>query len=596
MALPKILIRSLRPYVVILAIVVGYASFQQYQTNKAAIYAQSQANLRTATKLAREQMKNSVANFNLLENAWRNGGNDLANQTAYQLLTSNQNFADIIRFDQQSRTAISERQVHIAKQHDLEIKQFTLPNLNWSTVLIGNKFYQLSNMYKNIEGRWVFALTNEQQTRGPSYYIEFDLLQMTQLFIDLRTLDLGFVFVMDRTTGRIIFHPHPHRVGHTAAIFEQSLKKQLDANKLIGRVDYYFKDQFKVAEYNAYNDLNWVFVSGALRSDILSYTYSHFLIFLVSITLILVVVIFNYLVQNLRKELHTLNRTTNLQKAKEQTLQIFRRFCTSKRVQVCFYQPETKDFYTLDYHGKKQLVLRDQAYAHQISGEHTQHIKSAKDDALATQLQFSKRYYRIPLYGRGRLLGVIFAESWLPTYASLINLLKTYIENTLSNLQLNEKLYQHDTATDLDNLFTLRQSVRDRLRTKEHYLLTLEVDDLKQINYQYGYSCGDQVILAMADIINEYFPDSESNARIGDDEFAILFKCEDHSEGFALADKLREAVESLSFIYDDKEIFFTASAGISLVQISVDETLKQAQQALQQSKRNGKNQTTMNVL
>lgn len=202
MALPKILIRSLRPYVIGLALLVGYASFQQYQTNKEAIYAQAQANLRTATKLAREQMKNSVGNFTLLQNAWRNGGDVAANQTAYQMISSNQNFADIIRFDTESLTAISEKQAHRARNNGLPVQSFTLPNLNWSAVTIGKHVYQLSNMYRNIEGRWVFALTKEQLAKGPSYYIEFDLLYMTQLFIDLRTLDLGFVFVMDKTNGR----------------------------------------------------------------------------------------------------------------------------------------------------------------------------------------------------------------------------------------------------------------------------------------------------------------------------------------------------------------------------------------------------------
>lgn len=481
MALPKILIRSLRPYVIGLALLVGYASFQQYQTNKEAIYAQAQANLRTATKLAREQMKNSVGNFTLLQNAWRNGGDVAANQTAYQMISSNQNFADIIRFDTESLTAISEKQAHRARNNGLPVQSFTLPNLNWSAVTIGKHVYQLSNMYRNIEGRWVFALTKEQLAKGPSYYIEFDLLYMTQLFIDLRTLDLGFVFVMDKTNGQIIFHPHPHRVGQKAVIFDQSLKKELEQDRPIGRVNYYFEDQYKIAEYNAYNDLNWVFVSGALRSDIIAYTYSHFLIFLVSATLILVVIIFNYLVLNLRKELHTLNRATSMQKAKDQTLHIFRRFVTSKRVQVCFYHNETRDFYTLDFHGKKQLVMKNEKYARTISGEHTRFIKNAKDDVLAKHLQFSKRYYRIPLYGRGRLLGVIFAESWLATYASLINLLKTYIENSLSNLELNEKIYLHDSMTDLDNQLTLRQHVGNHIRAKDLYLMTLDVDDLNKL-------------------------------------------------------------------------------------------------------------------
>lgn len=125
---------------------------------------------------------------------------------------------------------------------------------------------------------------------------------------------------------------------------------------------------------------------------------------------------------------------------------------------------------------------------------------------------------------------MIFAESWLATYASLINLLKTYIENSLSNLELNEKIYLHDSMTDLDNQLTLRQHVGNHIRAKDLYLMTLDVDDLKQVNYQYGYLCGDQVILAMTDVINEHFPGSVSSARIGDDEFAILFRAEDHSQ------------------------------------------------------------------
>ncbi|WP_261817880.1 diguanylate cyclase domain-containing protein [Vibrio gallicus] len=596
MSLPKFLIGSLKPCVIGLILLVGYTSIHQYQTNKENIYTQAQANLRTATKLAREQMKNSTSNFQLLNNAWEKGGDTAANQTAYQIISGNQNFADIIRFDTQTLTAISEKQAHLAEQNGNQVKSFSLPNLSWTAVTIGQHIYQLSNMYKNLSGRWVFALTQDQTGLAPSYYIEFDLLYMTQLFIDIRTLDLGFVFIFDRDSGQILFHPHPNRVGHTATIYNDELIDRLKHNELVGRISYYFEDQYKIAEYNAYNDFNWVFVSGALRSDIVAYTYVHFLIFFVSITLIFIIFAIHYLIQNLRKELRLLSKSMNVLEAKNQALLIFNKFCTSKRVQLCLFEHESCSFFKVDFNGNKQAILIDKQYAMQTARNNTQYYRSINDDVLAKKLQFNNRYFRVPLFGRGHLIGVIFVERSFSTSAGLINLLKTYIESTICNVLLNEQIYLQDTLTGQNNLLTMRARIHDNLEQSNRYLITLNIDNLRDINYKHGYLCGDQIIISVSDLIDVVALNSLCRARIGSDEFSVLIKASSHNHALEVAEEIRKAIEAFSFVYMDSTISFTASVGVSYIHDDVDKSLRLSQQAVEKSKHNGRNQTTMNVL
>ena len=93
--------------------------------------------------------------------------------------------------------------------------------------------------------------------------------------------------------------------------------------------------------------------------------------------------------------------------------------------------------------------------------------------------------------------------------------------------ELIQTLAITDQLTGLYNrrgLMTLaEQQLKMAERTKESLLLLFaDLDDLKQINDQFGHKTGDEVIIEIANILQEVFRKVDIISRIGGDEYAVL--------------------------------------------------------------------------
>jgi len=92
-----------------------------------------------------------------------------------------------------------------------------------------------------------------------------------------------------------------------------------------------------------------------------------------------------------------------------------------------------------------------------------------------------------------------------------------------------------DELTDLYNrrrFFVLaEQYLKVAIRTKKRSLLLyIDMDDLKWINDHCGHNEGDQALMAFASILRKTFRESDIIARIGGDEFAVLFESTDEND------------------------------------------------------------------
>jgi diguanylate cyclase (GGDEF)-like protein len=84
------------------------------------------------------------------------------------------------------------------------------------------------------------------------------------------------------------------------------------------------------------------------------------------------------------------------------------------------------------------------------------------------------------------------------------------------------------------------QYLKVALRTKKRLLLLfIDMDDLKWINDHYGHNDGDQALKDFAKILKETFRESDIIARIGGDEFVVLFVSTDENSEI-LAARLHE--------------------------------------------------------
>jgi diguanylate cyclase len=144
-----------------------------------------------------------------------------------------------------------------------------------------------------------------------------------------------------------------------------------------------------------------------------------------------------------------------------------------------------------------------------------------------------------PIFDGQRLVGVICLESRQPRCWSLadialvtavadtINLINTHEAWLISRKEL-DYVTHHDDFTGLLNLRSLRNQINRLVGhdTQEPFaLLWLDIDRLNAINNGMGFHVGDEVVSEVAARLRGMLlPGKETVARVGGDEFAIIYR------------------------------------------------------------------------
>lgn len=126
-------------------------------------------------------------------------------------------------------------------------------------------------------------------------------------------------------------------------------------------------------------------------------------------------------------------------------------------------------------------------------------------------------------------------------------------------------------------------------------LILLDIDYFKRINDMYGHILGDKVLKQLVEVIKGTIRVSDDLVRLGGEEFAVLVP-QTTTEGCVLiAERLRHAVETANFVYKDTKVDVTISIGISKYEKGTSKThlIEQADMALYQAKKNGRNQVVV---
>lgn len=151
---------------------------------------------------------------------------------------------------------------------------------------------------------------------------------------------------------------------------------------------------------------------------------------------------------------------------------------------------------------------------------------------------------------------------------------------------------QSDRLTGLHNRYYLEMQFERYSNTFSHMaFILIDVDHFKSINDELGHLVGDEVLIELSELLRKNTRKTDTLARWGGEEFAILCPETEPSQAETLAEKLRCIVEGNNFNNVGK---ITCSFGISWTanQQTLRELYLIADKALYQSKRNGRNQVT----
>lgn len=125
----------------------------------------------------------------------------------------------------------------------------------------------------------------------------------------------------------------------------------------------------------------------------------------------------------------------------------------------------------------------------------------------------------------------------------------------------------------------------------EASLILFDIDRFKAINDSFGHSTGDDVIAAVAGIIRSTFDEDEICARIGGEEFAVLWTGGGVETIAERAEVVRRRVEALELSAGDRSVRVTISGGMADVADgrNFNEIFSEADRALYVAKASGRN-------
>ncbi|KUJ73028.1 diguanylate cyclase response regulator [Thiomicrospira sp. WB1] len=157
-----------------------------------------------------------------------------------------------------------------------------------------------------------------------------------------------------------------------------------------------------------------------------------------------------------------------------------------------------------------------------------------------------------------------------------------------------ERLSQRDSLTGLYNrrtFFSKAQAVVQQAEAEGGYFFVLmaDIDHFKQVNDTHGHQKGDEAIGFVARCLREQFA-SGLVGRFGGEEFCVIGRLADTREAEQDAEALRARIEDASLAQTG--VAFTLSQGLTFSGASVDEAVKKADDALYQSKAQGRNRVT----
>ena len=183
--------------------------------------------------------------------------------------------------------------------------------------------------------------------------------------------------------------------------------------------------------------------------------------------------------------------------------------------------------------------------------------------------------------------------------------LETYArEQARLNLELtrkNELLYQNAITDALTGIFNrshvlevlTRELGKAKRYDSELTCILLDIDRFKNLNDTHGHLAGDFVLVRTAELLTEAIREPDVVGRYGGEEFLVVLPETDLERGVAVAERIRNSIESSRHDYQGTDLGVSVSLGVTDGRrgrpITITDLLKNADTALYRAKDEGRN-------
>lgn len=189
--------------------------------------------------------------------------------------------------------------------------------------------------------------------------------------------------------------------------------------------------------------------------------------------------------------------------------------------------------------------------------------------------------------------------SWNNTLNSKRNFLRVVLKDW--NYYALSELAHTDELTQLNNRRQFMQIAEQSIRKWQPHsvasLLIFDIDFFKKINDSYGHDIGDEVLRILAEIARKEMRYSDVLARFGGEEFIVLLPNTSLEDASIIAKRLCKKIEKHQICIENK-LFINFSVSIGVAQLQPQQKdlnllIKQADIALYEAKKNGRNQVAI---
>lgn len=155
---------------------------------------------------------------------------------------------------------------------------------------------------------------------------------------------------------------------------------------------------------------------------------------------------------------------------------------------------------------------------------------------------------------------------WVAIWATLF--IAALLEKLRTQKDKMEHQAMHDALTSLPNRILMHDRIQMAMRVADRQqselaLLVLDLNRFKEINDTLGHHCGDLLLIEIAKRLQKGVRKSDSVARFGGDEFAIILNKVQTEDIESIAEKLTRLIEEEMEI-DGNKLFVSASMGSAI--------------------------------
>jgi diguanylate cyclase (GGDEF)-like protein len=238
-----------------------------------------------------------------------------------------------------------------------------------------------------------------------------------------------------------------------------------------------------------------------------------------------------------------------------------------------------------------------------ISGNNSLKLVNSIFHSSNSQLEhkLSERLNSNTIYLTVSVVSTILSILVIIYFALSFYKLQLYTSRRLEYLAITDTLTKIHNRRSLDHIFKKELAYSIKHRNGMGFAI-MDVDFFKPYNDTYGHIEGDTALKSVAKALKDTLKrGTDFYFRFGGEEFCFFFKANSIEEVTVVSELMRSAIEKLQIPHSASQVsdVLTASIGVTysdnMNNIKLDSMIKQADDLLCKSKKNGRNQVTIEM-